>query len=75
MKSACPSIYGNDIVKAGLILALFGGTDYRMKQKAIELGDINLVHEPEEDDNDEYNMAMRPDIHVLMIGDPGLGKS
>lgn len=28
VKSACPSIYGNDIVKAGLILSLFGGTDY-----------------------------------------------
>ncbi|XP_018328891.1 DNA helicase MCM8 [Agrilus planipennis] len=47
--SLCPSIFGHEIVKAGLLLALFGGTE--------EQTDIRCVS------------------HVLMVGDPGLGKS
>ena len=74
VKSAWPSIYGNDIVKAGLILALFGGTDYRLKSKGNDFGDI-AMQDNDEDENDDYNVVMRPDIHCLMIGDPGLGKS
>jgi len=42
VKSACPSIFGNDIVKAGLILSLFGGTDYRLKAKGNDFGDIAM---------------------------------
>jgi len=48
IKSLCPAIYGHELVKAGLILTLFGGTPYE---------------------------NVRPDCHVLIIGDPGLGKS
>ncbi len=69
VKSACPSIYGHDIVKAGLILSLFGGTDYRAKTQDFD-------HEADEElENDDHNTAQRPDIHLLMIGDPGIGKS
>lgn len=31
VRSACPSIVGNDMVKAGLLLALFGGTDRNLR--------------------------------------------
>lgn len=48
MHSLCPNIYGHEIVKAGLILSLFGGNARR---------------------------AQRDDIHILLVGDPGLGKS
>ncbi|XP_045483786.1 DNA helicase MCM8-like [Harmonia axyridis] len=48
VQSLCPSIYGNEIVKAGLLLALFGGTNRN---------------------------SARAESHVIMIGDPGLGKS
>ena len=34
VKSVCPSIFGNEIVKCGQLLSLFGGTDYRLKAKA-----------------------------------------
>ncbi|CAN0112685.1 unnamed protein product, partial [Discosporangium mesarthrocarpum] len=51
VSSLCPSIFGHEIVKAGLILGLFGGT-----------------HREEE-------VAIRSDPHVLVVGDPGLGKS
>ncbi|XP_071858421.1 DNA helicase MCM8 isoform X1 [Bombus fervidus] len=47
--SLCPSIYGHEIVKAGLMLSLFGGN--------VE------------------NSESRENIHVLVVGDPGLGKS
>lgn len=47
--SLCPSIYGHEIVKAGLILSLFGG---------------NVEH-----------FELRENIHILVVGDPGLGKS
>ena len=33
VKSVCPSIFGNEIVKCGQLLSLFGGTDYRLKNK------------------------------------------
>ncbi|XP_044744963.1 DNA helicase MCM8-like [Coccinella septempunctata] len=48
VQSLCPSIYGHEIVKAGLLLALFGGTNRN---------------------------SARAESHIMMIGDPGLGKS
>ncbi|OQS06808.1 DNA replication licensing factor MCM8 [Thraustotheca clavata] len=50
--SFCPGIYRNELVKAGLLLALFGGAQRK----------------------DEGGFT-RSDSHVLMVGDPGLGKS
>ncbi|CAK4663981.1 unnamed protein product [Aphanomyces euteiches] len=51
--SFCPGIYRNELVKAGLLLALFGGTNKR----------------------EENAVFARSDSHVLLVGDPGLGKS
>lgn len=51
VQSLCPLIYGHDIVKAGLILGLFGGTFH----------------------NDPARR--RTETHVLVVGDPGVGKS
>ncbi|XP_017771643.1 PREDICTED: DNA helicase MCM8-like [Nicrophorus vespilloides] len=47
--SLCPTIYGLEMVKAGLLLGLFGGT--------------------------QNSRNSRSNSHILMIGDPGLGKS
>lgn len=51
--SLCPSIFGQELVKFGLLLSLFGGTS-----------------RPEVD-----GPRTRSDVHVLVVGDPGLGKS
>ncbi|XP_059050962.1 DNA helicase MCM8-like [Achroia grisella] len=47
--SLCPTIFGHEAVKAGLILGLMGGT--------------------------EQENGPRSNPHVLIVGDPGLGKS
>ncbi|XP_063973083.1 DNA helicase MCM8-like [Diachasmimorpha longicaudata] len=49
VRSLCPAIYGNEMIKAGLLLSLFGGC---------------AKHD-----------SLRNDLHVLLVGDPGLGKS
>lgn len=55
--SLCPNIFGHDMVKAGLMLALFGGSGTGTKKDVA----------PEN--------AKRVESHVLVVGDPGVGKS
>lgn len=52
VNSLCPAIYGNELVKLGLLLSLFGGTNM----------------------NSKSSMNIRNDIHILMVGEPGLGE-
>ncbi|KAL5711249.1 DNA helicase [Ranunculus cassubicifolius] len=55
LHSICPSIYGHELVKAGIALALFGG----VRKHSM----------------DQNKVPVRGDIHVIVVGDPGLGKS
>lgn len=55
LQSICPSIYGHELVKAGITLALFGGVQKHSM--------------------DKNKVPVRGDIHVIIVGDPGLGKS
>ncbi|KMZ58606.1 putative DNA replication licensing factor [Zostera marina] len=55
LQSICPSIYGHELVKAGITLALFGGV--------------------QKHSTDQNKVPVRGDIHVIVVGDPGLGKS
>ncbi|XP_047330473.1 probable DNA helicase MCM8 [Impatiens glandulifera] len=55
VQSICPSIYGHELVKAGITLALFGGVRKHY--------------------TDKNKVPVRGDIHVIIVGDPGLGKS
>ncbi|XP_026285524.1 DNA helicase MCM8 [Frankliniella occidentalis] len=50
VNSLCPMIFGHEIVKAGLLLALIGGAQFAGRDS-------------------------RSDSHILVVGDPGLGKS
>jgi len=54
--SFCTQIYGQNLVKAALLLSLLGGI-------------------PVYDGSIEKRLRRRGDIHVLLLGDPGLGKS
>ncbi|XP_074349336.1 putative DNA helicase MCM8 isoform X1 [Apium graveolens] len=55
LQSICPSIYGHELVKAGITLSLFGG----VRKHSM----------------DQNKVPVRGDIHVIVVGDPGLGKS
>ena len=55
--SICPTIFGHEVVKTGLALGLFGGS-----QRALSGSDASHI-------------GKRSDIHVLVVGDPGMGKS
>ncbi|KAG0214587.1 DNA replication licensing factor mcm8 [Mortierella sp. NVP41] len=55
VNSFSPAIFGHEMVKAGILFALFGGR--RRSAAAID------------------RTAIRSDPHVLVVGDPGLGKS
>ncbi|XP_004493943.1 probable DNA helicase MCM8 isoform X2 [Cicer arietinum] len=55
LHSICPSIYGHELVKAGITLSLFGG----VRKHSM----------------DQNKVPVRGDIHVIIVGDPGLGKS
>lgn len=50
--SIAPSIYGHDLIKKSIALALFGGCPIQKESHTI-----------------------RGDINILLLGDPGLGKS
>jgi DNA helicase MCM8 len=84
VKSLCPSIFGNEMVKVGMLMSLFGGTDHRLKMKG-DFADIIFGQESKPDnaaqgnddfeDEEKVQTTIRPDIHLLVVGDPGLGKS
>ncbi|XP_065834436.1 DNA helicase MCM8-like [Oscarella lobularis] len=55
VRSFCPAIYGHELVKAGLVLGLFGGVSKYSGEK--------------------NRIPIRGNPHVLVVGDPGMGKS
>lgn len=55
--SLCPTIFGHEMVKAGLVLALFGGASNKTSGE------------------NAPGTGRRAEPHVLVIGDPGVGKS
>ena len=58
--SMCPTIYGNEMIKAGLLLALFGGTPGSFSSNSGGTGGGGGAN--------NNSMHVRSDIHVLMVG-------
>jgi DNA replicative helicase MCM subunit Mcm2 (Cdc46/Mcm family) len=53
VKSFCPTIYGQELIKAGLLLGILGGSAKNLSDES----------------------TFRETSHILLLGDPGLGKS
>jgi DNA helicase MCM8 len=53
IRSFCPTIFGQELVKAGLLLGIVGGSSKAISQ----------------------DTSFRETSHILLLGDPGIGKS
>lgn len=72
--SFSPGICGLEMVKAGLVLALFGGVRKGGNGRE-ENQKRSKKKNRKNDENAGTRVPVRGDIHVLIVGDPGLGKS
>ena len=90
--SLCPSIFGHEMVKVGLLMGLFGGTDASDSSTVMDTATMvdaaTAVKALLTDSRRPVSAAgtaaprasssalsVRADAHVLVVGDPGLGKS
>jgi DNA replicative helicase MCM subunit Mcm2 (Cdc46/Mcm family) len=91
--SLCPTIFGNETVKAALVLGLFGGTHMPSAAAMMDGGAAAAASANAAASSDpgaaaggggggggaasleKFKLSVRADPHVLIVGDPGLGKS
>ena len=60
VRSVCPNIFEKDEVKLGVLLALIGGISQKVE---------------DEQAKSSATLKIRGQIHMLLVGEPGTGKS
>lgn len=70
--SLSPLICGHELVKLGLLLSLFGGTNRLDTSNSNNNNSDIDVNSSDKTSSDSFHI--RDNIHVLMVGDPGIGK-
>ena len=65
-QSICPNIIGHDSVKAGILLSLLGGTPF-IGNTGVTAGGMGV--------GSRGGIDIRSNIHMIVVGDPGMGKS
>jgi len=66
IQSICPNIIGHDSVKAGILLSLLGGTPF-IGNTGVTAGGVGV--------GSRGGIDIRSNIHMIVVGDPGMGKS
>ena len=79
--SFCRDIFGHELVKAGILLSLFGGTSSSSAASDAAAGGsqdrptLGATTALGAGSSGGGGSDVRSDIHVLIVGDPGMGKS
>lgn len=88
--SLCPMICGHDMIKTALLLGILGGSNRKSARPLVvselaeeatqQAADLDALAarcpiDASELTSSAETLATRSDIHVLVVGDPGVGKS